>query len=255
MMQKVFVIMYKNRLIYGIITARAGSKSIPNKNIKKIKGKPLIYYSIITSLKSKLIDRTILSTDSKKIQKIGKKYKCEAPFLRPKKIADDISTDFEVFRHLNKWLRKNDKVPHYYVHLRPTHPIRNHKLIDSAIKKIIINEKYDSLRSFSLSKETPFKTWMFKGKKIVPIINLKGKKVSHSIPRQILPKTYWQNGYVDVIKEKTISKKKSISGKNVLPFIIKKNSFDIDYIEELNFLKKNFNKIRNLKSKNIRYPS
>ena len=89
----------------------------------------------------------------------------------------------------------------------------------------------------------------------MPIINLKGKKDSHSIPRQILPKTYWQNGYVDVIKEKTISKKKSISGKNVLPFIIKKNSFDIDYIEELNFLKKNFNKIRNLKNKNIRYPS
>ena len=59
--------MYKNKLIYGIITARGGSKSIPNKNIKKINGKPLIYYSIATSLKSKLIDRTIMSTDSSKI--------------------------------------------------------------------------------------------------------------------------------------------------------------------------------------------
>lgn len=247
--------MYKNKTIYGIITARGGSKSIPNKNIKKINGKPLVYYSINSSLKSHLIDRTIISTDSNKIAKIAKKYNCETPFLRPKKISGDLSTDFEVFEHLDKWLKKNDKVPDYYVHLRPTHPIRDQKVIDNAIRKIINKKNFDSLRSFSISKETPFKTWIKKDKKFIPIFRYKKIKDSHSIPRQILPITYWQNGYVDIIKSSTISKKKSIAGKKVLPLIIKQDSYDIDYKEELIFLRKNFFKVKKNKHALKRYPS
>ncbi len=247
--------MYKKKTIYGIITARGGSKSIPNKNIKKIDGKPLVFYSINTSLKSKLIDRTIITTDSKKIAKIAKNLKCEIPFLRPKKISGDFSTDFQVLEHLDKWLKKNDKVPDYYVHLRPTHPIRDQKVIDHAIKKIIQNKTFDSLRSFSISKETPYKTWVKKNKKFFPIIKLKKTSDSHSIPRQLLPVTYWQNGYIDIIKSTTISKKKSIVGKKILPFILKQDSYDIDYIEELNFLKKNFSKIKKFKNTLKRYPS
>ena len=72
----------------------------------------------------------------------------------------------------------------------------------------------------------------------MPIVKFKKIKDSHSIPRQILPKTYWQNGYVDIIKDSTITKKRSISGNKVLPFEINQKSFDIDYVEELNFIKK-----------------
>ena len=72
--------MYKNKLIFGIITARGGSKSVPNKNIKKVNKRPLIYFSIKTSLNSKLIDKTLISTDSLKIAHVAKKYGCEVPF-------------------------------------------------------------------------------------------------------------------------------------------------------------------------------
>ena len=61
----------KIKKILAIIPARSGSKSIKNKNIIKYKGKPLIYYSIKTALKSKLINRVIVSTDSKKYKKIS----------------------------------------------------------------------------------------------------------------------------------------------------------------------------------------
>jgi len=87
------------------------------------------------------------------------------------------------------------------------------------------------------------------------VIKLKKFKDAHSIPRQILPKTYWQNGYVDIIKESTISKKKSISGSKVMPFFINENSFDIDYFEELKFIRKNFSKIKKLKKDSRKYPS
>ncbi|MFT4850173.1 MAG: CMP-N,N'-diacetyllegionaminic acid synthase, partial [Sediminicola sp.] len=47
----------------AIITARAGSKSIINKNILEVKGKPLIYYPIKASLDALKIDKVFVSTD------------------------------------------------------------------------------------------------------------------------------------------------------------------------------------------------
>ena len=69
--------------IIAIIPARSGSKRIKDKNIKKYKGIPLISHSIKHSLKSKYIQRTIVSTDSEKYAKIAVKYGAEVPFLRP----------------------------------------------------------------------------------------------------------------------------------------------------------------------------
>ena len=44
----------------GIIPARAGSKSIKNKNIIKLKNKPLIYYTIKAAKKSILNDNFVV---------------------------------------------------------------------------------------------------------------------------------------------------------------------------------------------------
>ena len=77
--------------ILSIIPARGNSKSIKLKNLALLNNKPLIYYSIKQSLKSKIINRTIVSTDNKKIAKIAMKYGAEVPFLRPKKISKDNS--------------------------------------------------------------------------------------------------------------------------------------------------------------------
>ena len=66
-------------LIYTIIPARGGSKSIPRKNIIDLNGSPLIKYSIDYSLKSKYIDRTIVSTDDKEISEIAKSFGAEVP--------------------------------------------------------------------------------------------------------------------------------------------------------------------------------
>ena len=72
-----------------IIPARGGSKGVPKKNIRKIAGKPLIYYTIKSSLKSKIFSHVYVSTEDKEIARIAKKYGAEVPFLRPKKLASD----------------------------------------------------------------------------------------------------------------------------------------------------------------------
>ena len=65
--------MNKKKVI-ALIPARGGSKSLPRKNILPLNGKPLIAYSIETALKSKFIERTIVSTDDQEIKNIALKY-------------------------------------------------------------------------------------------------------------------------------------------------------------------------------------
>lgn len=246
--------MYKKKIIFGIITARSGSKSIKNKNLKLLGGKPLVFYPIKTSLDSKYIDRTLVTTDSNKIAKISIKYNCEVPFIRPKKYAQDLSTDYSVFKHLSVWLKSKKMLPDYFVHLRPTCPIRNAKLIDQAIKKFIDGKYFDSLKSIEVAKETPFKMWLKNQNQIKPVILLKKNKESHCLPRQILPITYWQNGYVDIYKCSNIVKKNSLCGTNVMPFLIKEAVFELDYPEDLRKLKANFKKKRK-NQKTFRHPN
>ena len=237
--------------IIAVITARKNSKSIKNKNMIKINSKPLIDYSFDICKKSKFIDRIILSSDSEEIINFSKKKGIEVPFKRPKKYSLDHSTDLEVFSHLlNFLLKKKMRLPKFFIHVRPTCPIRNIKTFDSAIKFFSDNlkKKYTSLRSISLSKENPYKMWCIKNNRLVSVIP---NNKFNSIPRQLIPKTYWQNGYIDIITPKTILNG-SMEGNKILPFIIDEQIHDIDYLSDL----KNFKKFLLDKSSNDRtHPS
>ena len=87
-----------------IIPARAGSKSVPNKNIRLIAGKPLIYYTIKSALESKLFSHVIVSTEDKKTASIAKKYGAEVPFMRPRNLATDKTPQEQVLLHAVKKL-------------------------------------------------------------------------------------------------------------------------------------------------------
>lgn len=92
----------------AIIPARAKSKRIKNKNITNFFGKPIIYWPINMAIKSKLFKKVIVSTDSKKILKISKKFGAETPFLRPKKISNDRAGILEVIKHSINFLEKKN---------------------------------------------------------------------------------------------------------------------------------------------------
>ncbi len=91
--------MKKKNKIICIILARGGSKGLKKKNLRKINGKPLIYYPIRDAKKTRLIDQIIVSTDDKKIAKIAEKYGAKIPFIRPKKLSGDLSTTEECLKH------------------------------------------------------------------------------------------------------------------------------------------------------------
>ena len=91
-----------------IIPARGGSKGIKNKNIKKMLNKPLIYWTIKQAKKINKNSTIIVSTDSKKIRKISLKYNISVPFIRPKIISKDNSSDYDLINHAINFFKKKN---------------------------------------------------------------------------------------------------------------------------------------------------
>src|SRR3989344_1755760 len=154
----------KKKSIWAIIPARGGSKSIPKKNIMNIKGYPLIAYSIAAAKLSKKIDRIIVTTDSEEMAEVAKKYGAEAPFIRPAEFAGGKSPDIEFMEHAIAWCREHEgSVPEYWVHLRPTTPLRKPEDIDKAIVTILAHPEATCLRSGDEIRESPYKLFGIEG--------------------------------------------------------------------------------------------
>ena len=220
--------------VVAVIPARGGSKGIPRKNLISVLGKPLIYWSIKTAIESDQIHKVIVSTDDHEIAAVAKNFGAEVPFIRPKEFAEDSSLDIDVFKHLIDWYEESQiKLPYCFVHLRPTGPARCLKDINHAIKSFLNDESLDSLRSVCLAEQTPYKMWLIENKKLVSVARDPGINEFHSQPRQKLPKVFWQNGYIDIIKPPTIFSLNSMLGSRSHPFICSSKVKDIDYLSDV----------------------
>jgi N-acylneuraminate cytidylyltransferase len=175
------------------------------------------------------VTRTIVSTDDDEIAAVARDAGAEVPFQRPAAIAGDASTDLEVFRHALDWLRTHeDYVPDLIVHLRPTYPLRDPATVDQAVKVIAADPHADSLRSVSTPVQSPFKMWRSQDGYLEPLLKVAGLSDAHSSPRQLLPEVWSPNGYVDVIRPRTVVELGSMAGRLVLPFVIEDRGIDID---------------------------
>lgn len=227
--------MIGDKKVVAIIPARSGSKSVKDKNIRCMNDIPMIAYSIRHALESKYIDRVIVSTDSKEYSEIAKKYGAEVPFLRPAEISGDKSLDIEVFEHALGWLKNNDGYDvDYFVHLRPTHPVRNPVDIDKMLEIIESNSKATAVRSLSPAKQTPYKMWLFDSKDTIKPVAECDVSEAYNAPRQSLPEAYLQNACIDVIKSSTISDMHSMTGNCILGY---KMDYDFDIDTEEEFLR------------------
>lgn len=217
--------------VLAIIPARSGSKSVTDKNIRKIGGKPMLAYSIEHAKKSKSVSRVIVSTDSEKYAALAREYGAETPFLRPEEYATDMALDVDVFSHALEYLKeKENYVPDIVVQLRPTYPIRNPKDIDCMVEMLIQHPEADSVRCIAPAKELAYKMWrMDSSGRITPI--LEDIKEAYNMPRQQLPLIYYQNACIDVIRAKTILELNSMSGSYILGYKMGHN-YDIDTEEE-----------------------
>lgn len=219
---------------WALIPARGGSKSIPRKNLLELCGRPLIAYSILHAQKSQTISRIIVSTDDPEIAAVAKSLGAEVPFMRPAEYSRDDSTDLEVFRHASLFFSEQEgRLPDLWVHLRPTGPVRSSDAIDRAVSQMSDTPWADALRSVSAVLDTPYKMWTLKDAEMVPLLSIPGVAEAHSMPRQRLPQVFLQNGYVDVIRPRTILELGSMVGRRVIPLVTTCPIVDLDVPEQI----------------------
>lgn len=143
--------MVNGKTILALITARGGSKGIPQKNIIDLGGKPLLAWTIEAAQKSKYIDRLILSSDDTRIIDTARAYGCEVPFVRPGELALDTTSSMDVIFHALDSLHTSYD---YLLLLQPTSPFRTAAHIDQAIEHLFDRQAV-SVVSISKSKKSP----------------------------------------------------------------------------------------------------
>ena len=127
----------RRKKILSIIPARSGSTRLPNKNMKSFCGKPLVYWTIKASQNSKLIDQTLVTSNSSKILNFAKKNKVDFLIKRPKSLSNKTADSWDVVRHTVRYLELNKKVNFdYIIMLQPTSPLRNSNHIDECLRKL-----------------------------------------------------------------------------------------------------------------------
>jgi N-acylneuraminate cytidylyltransferase len=224
--------------VLALIPARGGSKSVPRKNVLPIAGKPLIAYTIDHALRCSAITRTVVSTDDAEIASVAQRFGAEVPFMRPGEFATDEATDLDVFRHALLWFAERGYSPDLVVHLRATTPLRQVAILERAVHAMLAHPEADALRSVYLAEQTPYKMWKIEGGYLRPVAPLPGIPEAHSSPRQSLPEAYWQNGYVDIVRPRTILELGSMCGRVLLPFVVEPEGPDLDYPDQIPELEK-----------------
>jgi N-acylneuraminate cytidylyltransferase/CMP-N,N'-diacetyllegionaminic acid synthase len=124
-----------------LITARAGSKGVPGKNLRELAGISLVGFKAISARKSEYCTRLIVSTESTEIQDNARRYGAEAPFTRPAELATDTAASVDVIAHAMEWIESNTAERYDAVMLlEPSAPFARARDYDSAVEMMIAKD-------------------------------------------------------------------------------------------------------------------
>ena len=227
-----------DKKILGIIGIRSGSKGVPDKNIRKLLGKPLIGWILEKAIESKYINKLVVSTDSEKYANIAKNFGAEVPYLRPKKLAANNSPEIDFVKHMLDFLEKNQNYkPDIVVRLMATVPLQTTDDIDSLIAILLKDIYADSAVVISEARQHPEKALKIindkLGKKLVTFFSESGREVT-PIPRQNYDKAFFRSNII-ACRANIISKTNSLTG-DIVRFHIIPQERAIDIDNEIDFL-------------------
>ena len=219
-----------DRKILGITPARGGSKSIPKKNIKDFLGKPLIAWTIEAALKSGVMDRYIVDTDSEEIAETAKKYGAETPYLRPEELAEDATPTLPVLRHAVKWLREKEKFyPDIVILLECVCPSKSPYHIIEALDLFLKDEKAESLITVIEAPAQYNPHWLLQTDENGYAKIFTGDNIRDIIPRrQLLPKVYSKNGAFYIFKTDCLFRESPSIFGDYTKLYVMGNEYDVD---------------------------
>ncbi|MFX1363472.1 MAG: cytidylyltransferase domain-containing protein [Promethearchaeota archaeon] len=228
----------KNKYL-AIIPARCGSKGIKKKNIVDVNGKPLIEYTIkpaVETLKKRIVEKVIVSTDCKEIKKICEDLGAEVPFLRPIEISGDKAKSISYILHALDFFEKRNQFFDAVIILQPTAPLRTENDIEEAINLFEANPKSESLIScYREEYINDLVTYRKENNFAIPI----NPNHNKGVRRQEHGSIFVRNGAIYITTVKYLKNTKQvISDKPLMYEIPKSRSLNIDTLEDLKILRK-----------------
>jgi pseudaminic acid cytidylyltransferase len=212
----------------AVIPARAGSKRIPNKNIKSFAGQPMIVHSILTLKEAGVFDRIIVSTDSEEIAAVAKAHGAEVPFMRPSELADDHTPTAPVLLHALKALLDADYSVDFLCSLYAAAPFARAKDLRMGLD-MIRKENVASVLSV-----TTFPFPIFRAVKIIESGHLRMFWPEHELTRsQDLPDAYHDAGQFYWLDAKAFLGNPKLYTPDAMPVILPRHLVqDIDTPED-----------------------
>ncbi len=233
----------KNKKILWLIAARSGSKSIPNKNIKILGGNPLIKYIIESALNTDISKDVWVSTDSKAYAKIALKYKAEVPFIRPRFLATDNASSFDVVLHAMEHAKKVGLKYEYIGLLEPTNPFLNSVHLENAL---FLLEKTNYASSIVATVETKINTiFIQENSKYLKILSKRLNNLK-KLGRQNFKKEITPSGGLYISKWSDFLSYKSFYTQKTLSFLVDNiTGLEIDEPIDWEFADFIMNKLKN----------
>ncbi len=216
----------------ALVPARGGSKGLPGKNIRNLRGKPLIAYSIEAALGAKGVRRVIVSTDDPEIAEVSKKFGAEVPFMRPSELAQDQSLAIDNYIYTIQQLQRNGDPVDQLMVLLPTAPLRTSADIEGAME-IFKKRGADSVISYYKAPHPVQWYKYFDSQGVVRSYFPEGDRLGN---RQDEREAYLPNGAIYIFHSSLLLETKSYFSEKTFPYVMPiQRSVDIDTLEDFEY--------------------
>lgn len=216
-----------------IIPARGGSKRLPGKNIKPLKGKPLIHYTIEAA--REVFDDSVIcvSTDDEEIKLVSERTGLKMPFIRPAELATDSADSRSVLLHAHEFYQKNKNYEaDTIILLQPTSPLRNAKHIKEALK--LYHEDLDMVVSVKETNANPYFVLYEENENGY----LEKSKNGNFTRKQDVPEVWELNGAIYVMNVRSLKRGQPMNFDKVVKYKMgEMESVDVDTELDWAFLK------------------
>lgn len=207
-----------------IIPARGGSKGVPHKNIKKLNGKPLIYYTIDAARGIESDENICVTTDDELIISKVEEYGLKIPFKRPENLATDKSGTYEVLLHAIDFYEKRGLRYDTIILLQCTSPFRTSEHVKEALK--LYDKSCDMVVAVKEAHSNPYYNCFEENQNGFLELS-KGEGECHR--RQDCPKAWEYNGAIYIINVDTLKEMPLSKFKRVKKYVMSEiESVDID---------------------------
>ncbi|MDP1574223.1 MAG: acylneuraminate cytidylyltransferase family protein [Coxiellaceae bacterium] len=219
------------------ICARGGSQGVKNKNIISLCGKPLIAHTILQAKKSGLFDAIAVSSDSKKILSVAKKWGADYLIDRPLELASSTAAKIPVIQHAVAQTESfTNTMFDILIDLDVTAPLRSVDDLCNSFKLFVKNKTAMNLITGCLARKSPYFNMVEADQNGFARLSKKPEKAV--VRRQDAPACYDMNASIYIWKREALFSNSPVVSDHTLLYVMpEERSIDIDTPTDLAYVR------------------